>query len=327
MHTKLPTRVFGKSKKKPSKNSRATSRKSSGNSATAASRQKSAVNWTTKQLSRNVFEVAVPLKPNKDWEAWCFLVSDQHWDNPKCDQRLLRKHYEQMVERNAMAISVGDQLCMMQGKYDKRASKSECRPEHRVDNYLDAVINTFCDFHAPYANNFVMLGMGNHEASIADRHETNVNERIIAILNSQTGSNIFNGGYSGYVRFRFTNGDNGFSSKFVVYYEHGFGSGSGSAQQTKRAVYFPDSELVISGHNHNAVHDEFCRSRLTPDGKIRNDVQTHIKLGTYKDDRGDGFGGFAATTGHPPRSLGGWWLRFYYDRPSQRVLYEVIRAK
>ena len=40
----------------------------------------------------------------------------------------------------------GDVLCLMQGRYDPRGSKASVRPEHQVDNYLDAVISTAAEF-------------------------------------------------------------------------------------------------------------------------------------------------------------------------------------
>jgi hypothetical protein len=67
--------------------------------------------------------------------------------------------------------------------------------------------------------------------------------------------------------------------------------------------------------------------RLTDDCKVRHDTQTHIKMATYKEEYGDGYGGWHVETGKPPKPLGGWWLRFYWDRSEERVQYEVIRAK
>lgn len=57
------------------------------------------------------------------WEQWVLLRSDVHHDNPKCDQKLEKKHLDQAKEYNAIIIDNGDLFCAMQGKYDKRASK------------------------------------------------------------------------------------------------------------------------------------------------------------------------------------------------------------
>lgn len=298
---------------------------SSGSSATA-------VPWTTRPLSRNVFQVSVPITESRDWEFWTLLVSDQHHDNPKSNHDLERKHLNQAQERAAAIVSVGDTLCLMQGKYDKRANKSALRPEHQVDNYLDAVVETAADFYEPFAKNFVCFGVGNHEKAIEQRHETRVIDRLVGILNDRTGSHVHVGGFSGFVIFSFNGSRLGRdrSTRVVLHYDHGFGGGGAVTddmiQHHRRSVYLPDADIVISGHTHSAWMREISRVRLTHNGTIRHDVQTHVKLSTYKEEYGDGYGGWHVETGKTPRPLGGWWLRFYFDRPSQRVLYEVIRA-
>jgi predicted phosphodiesterase len=274
------------------------------------------------------------VSPNKNWEFWALLVSDQHHDNPKARHDLERKHLQQAKERGAAIVSCGDQLCLMQGKYDKRANKSALRPEHQVDNYLDAVVETAADFYQPFAFNFVCFGVGNHEKSIEQRHETRVIDRLVGVLNDRTGSHIHVGGFSGWVVFSFNMGGagkQGRSVRVVLHYDHGYGGGgavtSDMIQHHRRSVYLPDADIVISGHTHDAWMRELSRVRLSTSGVVRHDVQTHIKLPTYKEEYGDGYGGWHVETGKAPRPLGGWWVRFYFDRPTGRVLYEVVRAQ
>ena len=45
------------------------------------------------------------------WEQWVLLRSDVHHDNPKCDQKLEKKHLEQAKEYNAIIIDNGDLFC------------------------------------------------------------------------------------------------------------------------------------------------------------------------------------------------------------------------
>lgn len=293
-------------------------------------------NWTSQALSRNVFQVTVPTQENKDWEFWSLLVSDQHHDNPKSNNELEREHLIQAKERGAAIVSCGDTFCVMQGKYDKRSSKASLRPEHQVDNYLDAIVRTSADFYAPFASNFVCFGTGNHEQAIANRHETHLIDRLVGVLNDRTGSTIRVGGFSGFVVYSFkynsTKGrDLGPSTRIVLHYDHGFGGGGAVTadmiQHHRRATYLPDADIIISGHTHDAWTREMIRVRLNRDGTIRHDVQTHIKLPTYKEEYSDGYGGWHVETGKPPKPIGGWWLRFYYSRKDRRVHYEVIRAK
>lgn len=294
--------------------------------------------WTHSQLGKNVFSVDVKYNQNKEWEYWFLLTSDQHWDNPHSNHELQLKHLELAKERNAGIMSAGDYFCMMQGKYDKRASKASVRPEHQVDNYIDAIIKTGADFLEPYAKQFVVIATGNHEQSISDKLETNVIDRFCGVLNDRTGSTIRNGGYSGYIIFKFSNESccNRFTT--VLRYEHGAGGaaivGGGIPDSYRRGVHFPDSDIILSGHNHNQWVNELSRQRLDRgSGTLKLDVQMHIKCPSYKDEYGIGFSGWhAATKGLPPKPIGAWWLRFYYEResktrPHRRLLYEVIQAK
>ena len=67
-------------------------------------------------------------------DFWVLLTSDRHHDNPHCNQELEKKHLDQAVEREAVIIDYGDLFCAMQGKYDRRHSKDDIRPEHQSGN-------------------------------------------------------------------------------------------------------------------------------------------------------------------------------------------------
>lgn len=228
-------------------------------------------------------------------------------------------------------LSAGDVLCLMQGKYDRRANKSALRPEHRVDNYLDAVINTATDFFSPYAHNIVMLATGNHESSIAERYETNMIDRLVGAINNKTGAHVYSGGFSGWVVFQFFCRGKSLG-RVNLHYDHGYGGGgpvtADMIQHQRRAVYLPDADIICSGHTHDQWVREFARVRLEKSGKIWHDIQTHIKLPSYKDEYKDGYGGWAvASKGMPPKPIGAWWLRFYYDSSLNKICYQTIRAQ
>jgi len=289
--------------------------------------------WKFERLYRNSFKITVPTQATAEFEWWFLLTSDQHWDNPKSDHELQRKHLEQAKKRGAAVMSCGDLFCLMQGKYDKRASKSAVRPEHQNDNYLDSVINTAVDFFKPYAKNFTVIATGNHEQAIADRYETNMIDRFAGAINNTTGSNICNGGFSGFIRFVFerllSGGTKPSSSSVLLHYDHGYGGGgpisADMIQSTRRMLYIPEADIIAHGHTHDKWVREFARKRVSSRGAIYHDVQTHIKLPSYKDDYSDGYGGWAAAKkGMPPKPLGAWWLRFYWSKEQERVIYEVI---
>ena len=122
------------------------------------------------RISPHVLDLTIEFKNRTDLDQWFLLSSDRHWDNPHSDRKLQKKHLEQAKERNAKILDFGDLFCVMQGKYDRRASKSNVRPEHQKDNYLDAVVNTAVDWFSPYADLFAMISEGNHESAIRRNH-------------------------------------------------------------------------------------------------------------------------------------------------------------
>ena len=62
--------------------------------------------------------------PNKVGSKFTILVqSDEHWDNPHSMNDLAAKHMKEAVDMNAPIIKLGDQLCMMSGRYDPRRSR------------------------------------------------------------------------------------------------------------------------------------------------------------------------------------------------------------
>lgn len=289
--------------------------------------------WIARQLQRNVFQVRTLVKKNKDWSFWVLLTSDRHWDNPKSNHKLQLAHMKEAKELGAPIIDMGDFLCLMQGKWDRRSSKSSLRPEHRCDNYLDAVVETATDFFAPYAGQFVTIGVGNHEASIQDRYETSMTDRLVGALNYKTGSHIHVGGFSGWVIFSFSEGNGSKSlGRIVLHYDHGYGGGgpvtADMIQHNRRSVYLPDADIIVSGHTHDQWTRNVAVLRLANNGKVTQAKQAHIKIPTYKDDYGDGFK-FTWPTGKkgmPPKPIGAYWLKFSFRRDPKSIVYQVIEA-
>ncbi|MBY0512745.1 MAG: hypothetical protein K2P78_02395 [Gemmataceae bacterium] len=317
------TQATGARTKPGSSKSHRTSPGSSGGSGTGAS-------WTTTQLSRNVHRIVVPVRENRAWEWWCLLRADEHWDSPKCVRQLLKKHLEQVVERAAGTISFGDTLDLMGGRMDRRSHKEGIRPEHVRDDYYDAVIGDAAKWYAPYAKHLILFGVGNHESAVTRFAEIHPIDRLVALLNREPGASVFSGGYSGWVVFQFK-AERGATTSVTLNYHHGAGTGGvvtgGMLDHHRRAVIVPDADIVATSHTHDSWTREFARIRLTQAGSVIQDVQVHIKVGTYKNDLGDSHSGWAVEKGISPKPLGAWWLRFYWDRPERRVRFEVIRAQ
>ena len=269
----------------------------------------------------DVHEIKIEAKPRKDWEQWILLTSDRHWDNPKSDRRLQTKHLQLAKERNALIIDNGDLLCLMQGKYDPRGSKSSIRPEHNVDHYLDAVIDDAANYFAPYGENFAFLVVGNHEASVSKRCETNISRRFADALKLKCpGSPIHVGGIAGFIRLNFSM-PNTQSYLYTIDYHHGYGGGGpvtkGVIQANRRAVY-SEADICIQGHTHEAWQFPIQRRKVTQQGKITHPIQWHLQIPSYKRHFAGGKPNWENLKGFPPKPVGCLWLRFFYHRERKR---------
>lgn len=274
----------------------------------------------------------VTLRPeiSKDKDAWFLLTADWHWDNPKCDRDLLKKHLDQAKERNAGVLVFGDLFCLMQGKYDGRRMKGDVRPEHNNATYIDSVIDTFAEWIEPYRANMAFVSYGNHETSILKHLETDVLQRMSAQTKIPLGK------YDGWVRFvpKIMPKDgtvikNGQVTN--IYYHHGSGGGGivtkGVIQTNRRNSYIDGADIMVSGHIHEAWIMETPKESITSHGTIERKSVMHVQTGTYKEEFTGS--GWHVERGAPPKPLGSWWLRMYWDRVDEvkRYRYEFIRTE
>lgn len=240
------------------------------------------------------------------------IFSDVHWDNPKCDWDLLRRDLDYCLKESIPIMFNGDTFCLMQGKWDPRGNKSDVRPEHNTIKYLDAVIETAVDFFAPYAHLITVVGYGNHETSILKRHETDVLQRFVDLLNYKCNSNVQTGGYGGWIVIKqLAKNNNRLSTK--IRYHHGSGGGGivtrGEINLTRALEMYEDFEVFTMAH----IHENKCTNvvRDTIDFVAHNgfkQVQKQIHLmitGTYKEEFGDGSKGWHVERGAPIKPLGG----------------------
>lgn len=260
-----------------------------------------------------------------EWEQWFLLSSDRHHDNAHTNWFLERKHLDQCIDRNAGIFDAGDLMCLMQGKWDKRADKSQLRPELQEGTYLDAVIDMCADFYAPYAEQWISMGWGNHETSVLKRHETHMTQRLIEAIRSRTGHTIEFGGYKGWVEF-VINKTSTSRVGYKMWYHHGYGGGGpvtkGVIQTNRRAAYVSGADILHTGHTHDSwiVPHEVVELRS---GKEQKRRQYHVSTPGYKDEYTDE--GWHVERGGPPKPVGAAWLRFY--REGSNIDFEITEAK
>jgi hypothetical protein len=288
-----------------------------------------ATRWNVETLGRNIHRINLNVERVGD-EQRVLLMSDVHWDNPHCDRDLLKRHLDEAVKHEAPILDAGDWHCAMQGRFDNRSSKNDLRPEHQRGDYLDALVRTSAEWLRPYQHLLTVRGFGNHETGILKRHETHLTERLVERLKTQGAEHVVMGGYSGYVVFNVTY--SGTCKKaFKMHYHHGAGGGGpvtrGVIQTNRQAVYLADADIVWNGHTHDAWNVPISRVRLNPScTEVEHVRQVHVRTAGYKQEYGDGYGGWHIERWGPPKPLGAAWLVFKH-LPGKVIDFDVIEAK
>lgn len=274
--------------------------------------------FTVRQAARNVHLVDMKPESRAGFEQWILLRSDAHHDNPHSDHDLQRKHLRQCDERDAGWIDLGDAFCAMGGRADPRRVKHGItRPEHAMANdYFDSLVRHAADFLEPHAHRCICIGRGNHEQTVLKNQETDLTERLAERLRMKTGAPVYTTGYGGFVHFRVLYGKTHYTLTLAMY--HGSGGGGMMTFDTLRvrrqASFQPDADVLACGHVHERWWLQTARYRLrTTNGLYRVSVepQWHVRTGCYKQEHGDGYGGFAVERGMPPKPIGAMWMRLY----------------
>jgi len=269
--------------------------------------------WAFEEASLNVHVLRLQADSQRDWRQDVLLLSDQHWDNPLCDRDLLRRHMDSAQEAGAPIVSLGDQLCLMQGKFDRRSNKQGVRPEHQVNDYLDAVIDDFVEWHKPYKGQLALLAIGNHEQAIRKNHETCPTARMAAGLRREGGITRA-GGYTGWIRIMAQVGSQ--RSSLVLWYSHGSG---GASPVTKGMIDFAraaegiDADIMVMGHVHQKNIAKTRRAALSRSNRATQRQVHYVRTSTYKDEFQQGISGWHVERGQYPRPLGGWVMRLEWQ--------------
>ena len=259
------------------------------------------------------------------------MLSDLHWDNPKCDQELLKKHLDYCKEENIPVIINGDMFCLMQGRGDNRRNKSDIRPEHNNARYLDSVVETAVEWFTPYADILAVIGYGNHETGIIKWQETDILQRFVDLLNLKCHSNVQVGGYGGWIVIKMNNHSRIATTR--IKYFHGSGGGGvvtkGALNLTRALELYEGCDVYAMGHIHENSARNDVRDALESNSKKGysiNHKPIHLMItGTYKEEYGDGSKGWHVERGAPIKPIGGRMLTIKIGRKRTKDVDETIK--
>jgi hypothetical protein len=259
------------------------------------------------------------------------MLSDLHWDNPKCDQDLLKKHLDYCKEENIPVMINGDMFCLMQGRGDNRRNKSDIRPEHNNARYLDSVVETAVEWFTPYADILTVIGYGNHETAIIKWQETDILQRFVDLLNLKCHSNVQVGGYGGWIVIKMNNHSRIATTK--IKYFHGSGGGGvvtkGALNLTRALELYEGCDVYTMGHIHENAARNDVRDALESNSKKGysiNHKPIHLMItGCYKEEYGDGSKGWHVERGAPIKPIGGRMLTIKIERNRTKDVDETIK--
>jgi Icc-related predicted phosphoesterase len=253
------------------------------------------------------------------------MFSDLHWDNPKCDWKILKKDLDYCVKESIPIMINGDMFCLMQGRGDNRKNKSDIRPEHNNAKYLDSIVETAVEWFTPYSHLLTVVGYGNHETAIIKFQETDILARFVKLLNLKNHTNVQVGGYGGWLvvnqvlRKKVAASD--CTATMKIRYFHGSGGGGvvtkGALNLTRALEMYEDFDVFTMGHIHENAARNDVRDTIVQGAKgyRQEQKQLHMCLtGTYKEEYGDGSKGWHVERGAPIKPIGGRILTIDYKR-------------
>ena len=278
--------------------------------------------WSVKALKDSIFIVEFK-DISAGWEQYVLLRSDTHHDSLYCNREVEKKHLDMALERNAPIIDGGDLLDAMQGKFDPRRNYDDVRPEYLGADYYDRIVKDAVKFYAPYANNLIILGRGNHEYGVLRNANTDVTSNLAYGLNLEhvTDGHVYPAGYGAWVRFSFTMRKT-VKQKIDMRNFHGKSVSApvtkGAIQNMRQAVYLRDMDVVWNGHNHEGYIMYQRTIGLNRQCNIEKKIMWFVRTPGYKDGWGDGIKGFDVEK-TSPKTLGAAWLHFQYDGRKVKV--------
>jgi hypothetical protein len=264
---------------------------------------------TFEKTKPHLFEVKTN---NKELKVIPF--SDVHFDSKKCDRAMLKKHLDMLEKEDAYCWFNGDFFDVMGCNRDPRSGKEDIRPEYNVKNYLDAVIVDAEKFLRPYKDRILFMSDGNHETNILNRQETNVLDRLCAMLG------VERMGYSGFIRVNLAK----VKYSKLIHFHHGFGGNAPRSKGIMRvdidAAKYPDADVIVRGHTHQKWAIPSLSRRLTSRGEFIKKTQYHFQLGSYKDGYGKGIRGWEVEKEFSDTPLGSFLLNLSY----QKIEYQEL---
>ena len=273
--------------------------------------------WSVTHHGKNIHVISVERPNMKNFEQWILLLADNHHDNPAADHEMERRLLQQAVERDAIIISAGDTLDLMQGKNDRRSSKAALRSSLLAENYFDKVIEEASDFYARYASHWAVMGTGNHESGWERHNESSPTENLVRAIKGKAETQLGAGGYGGWIKIQCKLGGNNLA--YTMRYQHGTGGGNAAMSfgvlDTRRMFSWLEGvDSIVISHTHTSNVVGIAREFLNSQNGVYRIEKRYcdlIRVGTTKDSWGKSQGahGWEVEKGFGPSPIRQKWVR------------------
>jgi hypothetical protein len=197
----------------------------------------------------------------------------------------------------------------MQGKNDRRSSKSKIDPLLLRSDYINGIIDELVNLLAPYASILGSFTYGNHETAIISKLEIDLLKMITHRLQVEHNSPVMLGGYSGWIVTRWkSNNRRQTSTTIKTFYRHSGGSygqvSKGVLAVDRMQVMQEGADMVVSGDNHQMWQVPIMLTHLDSQFNICQKRVNHFQIPTFKDEFKTGMGGWHVETNKNVRPLG-----------------------
>lgn len=264
----------------------------------------------------------IPYKKYGEIALTLGLFSDLHLQLD--DDRNAKDGIEEALSYNCRLSFNGDNSDYIYPK-DPRYTGSRDR-KGSVTAKLNMDVEYQYEFFRPYVDEIDVMGVGNHETTIAKHNAYDVMRGVLALLNRDRDKNlppIYQGAYQGYQVYNMRGGG-GSGRRFTMFRHHLKG---GSAPVTKGMIDLSrlsdgcdDADLYWGGHKHTAISDNGrVRRYVTQTGRLRKRIVKAVIT--------PGYGGGAGDTTKEIDEIGiddGWEDSHYTGTPEGWALVRVI---
>lgn len=183
-------------------------------------------------------------------------LGDIHLGSINCDEALLDKDIQWILENEALWAGLGDYMECITSK-DRRFRQEDIAPWCRGEKDIaEAQLQRLAKKLEPIKHLCIGLCKGNHEDKIYDMFDNNVYARLLRYLGVEDKRIRLD--MRGFVRlvFRRLGGERPSGRQFVIYAEHGYGGGrleGAAALALGRLAKNYHAQLFLMGHRHREL--------------------------------------------------------------------------